>query len=53
MYRWLRGEFMPAASALHKKTGHLAFANENLQASKSILSRFAESFDDDEPLRTA
>ena len=40
-----------AASALYRKTGEPALANEHLDASKSILSRFAESFDDDEPLR--
>ena len=40
-----------AASALYKKTGDAALANEHLATSKSILSQFAETFDDDEPLR--
>jgi hypothetical protein len=40
-----------AASALYKQTGDLEFAQEHLGSSKSILSRFAETFDADEPLR--
>jgi tetratricopeptide (TPR) repeat protein len=40
-----------AASALYKKTGDLALAHEHLATCQSILSRFAETFDADEPLR--
>lgn len=40
-----------AASAFYQKKRDAKLANEHLDASKSILSRFAESFDADEPLR--
>jgi tetratricopeptide (TPR) repeat protein len=40
-----------AASALHRGTGEMPLANEHLDLSRAILSGFAGSFDDDEPLR--
>jgi DNA-binding winged helix-turn-helix (wHTH) protein/tetratricopeptide (TPR) repeat protein len=40
-----------AASALYKAKDDAALANEHLDAAKSILLRFAETFDADEPLR--
>jgi hypothetical protein len=39
------------ASNFYKKSGDATLANEHLDKSKSILSRFAETFDADEPLR--
>jgi len=39
------------ASAVYKKIGDDELAREHLETSRSILTRFAETFDADEPLR--